>query len=136
MGRIVGSDVGQKRVGLAVTDPCGIIATGLDTLPIGEVFNYLDNYLKDEEVDMFVVGSPVTLNNQPSDSVKYVNPFVKKLLKMFPSVPVKLIDERFTSSIAKRTIIEGGAKKKIRRDKAMVDKISAVIILQSYLEKL
>ena len=136
MGRIVGIDVGQKRVGLAVTDPCGIIATGLDTLPIGEVFNYLDNYLKDEEVDMFVVGSPVTLNNQPSDSVKYVNPFVKKLLKMFPSVPVKLIDERFTSSIAKRTIIEGGAKKKIRRDKAMVDKISAVIILQSYLEKL
>ena len=136
MGRIVGIDVGQKRVGLAVTDPCGIIATGLDTLPIGEVFNYLDNYLKNEEVDIFVVGSPVTLNNQPSDSVKYINPFVKKLSKMFPSVPVKRVDERFTSSIAKRTIIEGGAKKKIRKDKAMVDKISAVIILQSYLEKL
>jgi putative holliday junction resolvase len=136
MGRIVAIDIGQKRVGLAVTDPYRIIATGLDTLPIGEVFDYLGNYMKDEEVDMFVVGSPVTLNNQPSDSVIYVNPFVKKLLKMFPSVPVERVDERFTSSIAKRTLIEGGAKKKIRKDKAMVDKISAVIILQSYLENL
>ncbi len=135
MGRIIGIDVGQKRIGLAVTDPLRLFATGLDTVPAGKIFSYLAEYIKNEKVDLFVVGSPLTMNNQPSESVKYVDPFVRKLAKTFVSIPIKRIDERFTSRIAKQAIIESGTRKEARRNKAMVDKISAVIILQSFLDQ-
>jgi len=135
MGRIIGIDVGQKRIGLAVTDPLRLIATGLDTVPAGKIFSYLAEYIKKEKVDLFVVGSPLTMNNQPSESVKYADPFVRKLAKTFDSIPVKRIDERFTSKIAKQAIIDSGTRKEARRNKATVDKISAVIILQSFLDQ-
>ncbi len=135
MGRIIGIDVGQKRIGLAVTDPLRLFATGLDTVPVGKIFSYLAEYIKKEKVDLFVVGSPLTMNNQPSESVKYVDPFVRKLVKTFDSIPVKRIDERFTSRMAKQAIIDSGIRKEARRNKAMVDKISAVIILQSFLDQ-
>lgn len=135
MGRIMGLDVGQKRIGLAVTDPLRIISTGLDTVPVSEIFNYLHNYCEKEKVDIFVVGAPLQMNNMPSEAVKYTEPFAKKLKKEFPEIPVKRIDERFTSKLAKQAIREGGVRKMARRDKAMVDKISAVIMLQSYIDQ-
>ncbi len=131
----MGIDVGQKRVGLAVTDPLRIISTGLDTVPANQVFNYISEYVRKEKVDIFVVGSPVTMSNHPSGASKYVDPFVRKLKKMFGQIPVKLADERYTSSLAKQVIIDSGIGKKARRDKARVDKISAVIILQSFLDQ-
>ena len=135
MGRIIGIDVGQKRIGLAVTDPLRLFATGLDTVPAGKIFSYLDEYIKKEKVDLFVVGSPLTMNNRPSESVKYVDPFVRKLVKTFDQIPVKRIDERYTSKMAKQAIIAGIPGKQARQNKAMVDKISAVIILQSFLDR-
>lgn len=135
MGRIMGLDVGQKRIGLAVTDPLRIICTGLDTVPVAEIFSYLHKYCEKEMVDIFVVGAPLQMNNMPSEAVKYSEPFVKKLRKEFPGIPVKRIDERFTSKMAKQTIRDGGIRKMARRDKAMVDKISAVIMLQSYIDQ-
>jgi len=135
LGRVIGIDVGQKRIGLAVTDPLRLIATGLDTVPIGKVFDFLAEYLTSEKVDLFVVGLPRTMNNQPSDSVKYIDPFVKKLTKTFGAIPVKLIDERFTSGIAKKAIFDSGTGKMARRNKALIDKVSAVIILQSFLDQ-
>lgn len=134
MGRIIGIDYGRKRVGLAVTDPLKIIATGLDTVPAGEILNYLKEYSKRETIEIFVIGYPRQMNYEESESVEYINPFIEKLKMEFPQIPVVLADERFTSKMAQRTMIEGGMKKKDRRDKAMVDKISAVIILQSYME--
>lgn len=133
MGRILGIDMGQKRVGLAVTDPLRIIATGLATVPVSEIFSFLSGYTEKEKVDLFVVGLPSRMNNKPSDSVKYVEPFVRKLTKAFPEIPVKQFDERFTTKMAKQAMVEGGAGKEKRRDKAMADKISAVILLQSFL---
>jgi len=135
MGRILAIDYGKKRIGLAVTDVLQIIASPLTTLPANELERFLLDYLKKENVDEFVVGYPVQMNNKPSESVKYIDPFLKKLRKLFPDKPVHLADERFTSKIAARTIIEGGVKKKERRDKSMVDKISASLILRSFLEK-
>ncbi len=134
MGRIIGIDVGQKRIGLAVTDPLRLFATGLDTVPAGKIFSYLADYIQKEKVDLFVVGSPLTMNNRPSESVKYVNPFVRKLVKTFDPIPVKRFDERYTSKIAKQTIISGIPGRKARQNKALVDKISAVIMLQSFLD--
>jgi putative Holliday junction resolvase len=135
MGRILAFDYGQKRIGLAVTDPLQIIASPLTTVGPSEIESFLQDYLKKEIVDEFVVGYPVQMNNKPSDSVKYINPFLKRLAKLFPDKQVHLADERFTSKIALRTIIEGGVKKQDRRDKSMADKISASLILQSFLEK-
>jgi putative holliday junction resolvase len=135
MGRIIGIDVGQKRIGLAVTDPLGIFATGLDTVPVSEIFNYLLKYKEKENVDVFVVGSPLKMNNMPSESVKYIEPFVKKLIKTFPEIPVRRIDERFTSKLAKQAILDSGTRKMARRNKELVDKISAVIMLQSFLDQ-
>jgi putative holliday junction resolvase len=135
MGRILAIDYGRKRVGLAVTDPMQIIASPLTTIPANEIETFLTDYLKNEEVTEFVVGYPVQMNNKPSESVKYIDPFLKRLGKLFPGKPVKLFDERFTSKMALRTMIDGGVKKKDRRDKSMVDRISASLILQSYLEK-
>jgi putative holliday junction resolvase len=135
MGRILAIDYGQKRVGLAVTDPLQIIASPLATVSASEAENYLTEYLKNEVVDEFVVGYPVQLNNKPSDSVKYIDPFLKRLGKLFPGKPVHLADERFTSKMALRAMIDSGAGKKERMDKSIADRISASIILQSYLEQ-
>jgi putative holliday junction resolvase len=134
MGRIIGIDYGIKRIGLAVTDPLQIFASPLITVSPGEFDNFMEVYLKTEEVDAFVIGYPVKMNNQPSTSVTYINPFIKKLKKTYPEKHIYLADERFTSQMAIRTMIEGGLKKKDRQDKSMVDKISASIILQSYLD--
>jgi len=134
MGRIIAIDYGKKRIGLAVTDPLQIFASPLNTVSPSEFDNFIENFLKAEEVDSFVIGYPVQMNNQPSESVKYINPFIKKLKKTFPDKHIHLVDERFTSQMAKRTMIDGGVKKKDRQNKSMVDKISASIILQSYLD--
>jgi putative Holliday junction resolvase len=135
MGRILGIDYGRKRIGLAVTDPARIFAFPLKTIRNDEFESFLTEYIKSVPIEAFVIGYPVQLNNQPSESVKYINPFIKKLEKSFPDKPVHLVDERFTSGMALKTMIEGGVRKKDRQDKSMVDKISASIILQSFLEK-
>ena len=134
MGRLIGIDYGVKRIGLAVTDPLKIFASPLITVSPGEFDNYIKDYLKTDEVDAFVIGYPVQMNNQPSESVTYINPFIKKLKKTYPEKHIYLADERFTSQMAMRTMVEGGVKKKGRQDKSMVDKISASIILQSFLD--
>lgn len=134
MGRIIGIDYGTKRIGLALTDPMQIFASPLVTIKPEDFNNFIEGYLKTEEVDAFVIGYPVQMNNQPSESVRYINPFIKKLKKAFPDKQLHLVDERFTSQMAFRTMIDGGVKKKDRKDKSMVDKISASIILQSFLD--
>ena len=135
MGRILAFDYGKKRIGLAVTDPMQIIASPLTTVGPSEIESFLQNYLKKEIVDEFVIGYPVQMNNKPSEAVKYIDPFLKRLGKLFPDKPLHLVDERFTSKMALQTIIDGGVKKKGRRDKMLVDKISASLILQAFLEK-
>ncbi|MCD4682293.1 MAG: Holliday junction resolvase RuvX [Bacteroidales bacterium] len=134
MGRILAIDYGQKRVGLAVTDEWQIIATALDTVHSKDIFQYLKDYTRREKVDSFVVGEPKQMNNQMSDSVKFIDPFVKKLKKEFPDIELERYDERFTSKIAFQTMISAGLKKKDRQNKATIDKISAVLILQSFME--
>lgn len=134
MARILAIDYGRKRVGLAVTDPMQIIANGLDTVAANELLDYLEKYISQEEVELFVVGYPKQLNNEDSESMKYLKPFLGKLKKKFPEIPVEMVDERFTSKIAFQTMIDGGLKKKQRQDKALIDKVSATIILQSYME--
>ena len=135
MGRIIGIDYGTKRVGLAVTDPLRIIASPLETVSVHELEAWIDKYMEAEEVDEFVIGYPVKVNNKPSESVKVIDPFIRKLRKRFPEKPVHLADERFTSRIASRAMIEGGLKRKKRQDKTIVDKVSAALILESWLEK-
>lgn len=127
-------DYGSKRVGIAVTDPLKIIATGLCTLHSKDVENFLKEYLKKEMVEAFIIGDPKNLNNQPSESKKLVDAFVNRLKKVFPDIPIKMIDERFTSRIAEHTIINSGLKKKDRQKKELRDVISAVLILQTYLD--
>ena len=134
MGRLLGIDYGTKRIGLAITDPLHIFASPLNTVSPEEFDSFLADYLKTEEIDAFVVGYPVKMNNQPSESVSFINPFIKKLKKIYPLKPIHLVDERFTSQMAFRTMIEGGVKKMDRQNKSMVDKISAAIILQSFLD--
>jgi putative holliday junction resolvase len=134
MGRILAIDYGIKRTGIAVTDPLRIIATPLDTVPTSNLLEFLKTYLTKESVDEFVVGMPKTLKNEDSETAPLVRVFVEELRKLFPEKKINLVDERFTSTIAKRAMIEGGMKKSDRRDKANVDKISATIILQSFLE--
>jgi putative holliday junction resolvase len=134
MSRILAIDYGTKRIGLAVTDPMQIFASPLNTVSPKDFDRFLEDYLKTEEVEDFVIGYPVQMNNQPSESVNYINPFIKKLKKTFPEKHIHLVDERFTSQMALKTMIDGGVKKKDRQDKSMVDKISAAIILQSFLD--
>jgi putative holliday junction resolvase len=134
MGRIIGIDWGLKRIGLAVTDPLQIFASPLTTVSPNEFDNFINEYLKIEVVDGFVIGYPFQMNNQPSTSVIYINPFIKKLKKDFPGKHIYLADERFTSQMAMRTMIDGGVKKKDRQNKSIIDKISASIILQSFLD--
>lgn len=135
MGRILAIDYGRKRVGLAVTDPLQLIATPLATVPAHEVVEFLQRYVAENEVERFVVGEPRQMNGEPSESQRYITPFVNRLRKVLPEIPVVFYDERFTSVLAHRAIIEGGVKKMTRQtDKGLVDRVSAVIILQSYLE--
>lgn len=134
MGRILSIDYGRKRTGLAVTDSLKLIAGGLGTVPSGELLKFLEEYTKKEVVECIVVGLPKQMNNQPSESMKYIEPFVRLLQKRLPDIPVEYFDERFTSVLAHQAMLEGGLKKKDRQNKALVDEISAVIILQSYLE--
>ena len=135
MGRILAIDYGKKRVGIAVTDPLQMIANALTTINTKEIWDFLANYIKKEQVDCIVVGYPKQMNNQASDAVRYINPFLGRLRKLYPDMDVKLVDERFTSKIAFQTMIDAGLKKKARQNKALVDTISATIILQSYLEQ-
>ncbi|TKG95938.1 Holliday junction resolvase RuvX [Puteibacter caeruleilacunae] len=134
MSRILAIDYGKKRVGLAVTDPLQIIANGLTTVASHEVFNYLREYFKQEEVECIVVGLPRQLNNEYSESVKYIEPFINGLRNKFPDKKIELVDERFTSVLAHQAMRDGGLKKKARQNKALVDEISATIILKDYLE--
>jgi len=134
MGRILAIDYGQKRVGLAVTDELKIIATALTTVPANEVMTFLKKYCSGSTVECFVVGEPKQMNNTASESAKYIEPFILRLKAEFPGIPVERVDERFTSMMATQAIRDSGAKKKDRRDKSLVDTVSAVIILQSYME--
>lgn len=134
MGRVMAFDVGQKRTGIAVTDPLRLIATSLDTQETGRVWEFLTTYLQHETVDLFVVGWPTRLDNSPSDASRFVKPFIQKLEKNYPEKKIVKVDERFTSVIAHEAMIEGGVKKIKRRDKALADQISAVIILQSWMQ--
>ena len=127
-------DYGKKRTGLAVTDPLQIIAGGLATVSTFKLFEWLDAYLNIEQVERVVVGEPRQPNGQPSENMERVAAFVRKFRKTFPDIPVELVDERYTSVLAHRAMIDGGLKQKARRDKALVDEVSATIILQSYLE--
>ena len=135
MGRIVSIDYGTKRVGLAVTDPMQIIATGLDVVHSKDIVDFLIEYDKNENIESFVVGHAKKIDNTDSDSMKHIVPFVNRLKKVFPAKKIEMIDERFTSVIAQRAIIDAGIKKMARRNKERVDLVSAVLILQTYLEK-
>lgn len=135
MGRIMGIDYGTKRVGIAVTDPLQMIASPLDTIRTHLIFEFLIQYCKQENTEAFVVGMPKNLDNSDTHATKHVEGFVKKLKKTFPEQSVHLQDERFTSKQALHAMIEGGTSKKFRREKGNIDKVSAAIILQSYLEK-
>ena len=134
MGRILAVDYGKKRLGLAVTDPLKIIGSALATIPTHEIFDFLKNYFSKEPVEKLVVGLPKQMNNQPSESMPLINQFVAQFKKQFPEIPVQMVDERFTSKLAVQTMVMGGVKKKDRQNKAMIDTVSAAIILQSYLE--
>ncbi|MDX9773603.1 MAG: Holliday junction resolvase RuvX [Bacteroidales bacterium] len=136
MGRALAIDYGRKRCGLAVTDPLRIIASPLATVPSGELEAFLKDYLPREDVTDVIIGYPVTVNNLPSESIKYIDPFIARFRKLFPMTPLHLADERFTTQIAMRAIIDGGVKKSNRRDKALADRISASIILQSWLRSI
>jgi len=136
MGRILAIDYGRKRTGLAVTDALRIAANGLETVPTHEVLSFLEKYTAIEPVDIFVLGLPTQMNGKESESMEYIRPFAASLLKKFPTIELVYFDERFTSVLAHRAMLEGGLKKKDRQDKALVDKISATIILQSYLESI
>lgn len=134
MGRIIAIDYGQKRVGIAVTDPQQIIATSLPTVLSHEVFDFLRKYLQKEKVDLFVVGLAKKMDNSESESMKYIKPFVEGLKNKFPEIPVEMYDERFTSKMAFQTMIDGGLSKKDRQNKATVDSVSATILLQDFME--
>ncbi len=135
MGRIIAIDFGLKRTGLAVTDQLKIIATPLETIPSGNLINWLKSYLKKEEVEHIVIGLPVNLDLSDTHATGPVKKIIEILKDKFPSIPISTEDERFTSKIAKQAMILGGMKKKDRREKSNVDKISASIILQSYMAK-
>ncbi|MBO4730575.1 MAG: Holliday junction resolvase RuvX [Bacteroidaceae bacterium] len=134
MGRILSIDYGKKRTGLAVTDPAQIIANGLTTVDTAKLWEFLTDYVSREAVDKIVVGMPVQMNGQPSDNQRNILPFVSRWRESYPEIPIVECDERFTSVMAQRTMIDAGLGKMARRNKALVDEISATIILQSYME--
>lgn len=133
MGRILAIDFGQKRTGIAVTDELQIIASGLTTVNTDVLIPFLKDYCSKEKVELFIVGKPKQMNNSNSESEALIIPFLEKLSKEIPTIPIKRVDERFTSKMAVQTMITGGLKKKQRSNKALVDEISATIILQSFL---
>ena len=135
MDRIIGIDYGRKRVGVAVSDPLRIFASALDTVPSAKIIDYLKKYAENEKVERFVAVYPMNLDNTPSAAAADVDVFLKLLKKHFPTIPVTLEDERFTSVLAHRAMIDGGVKKMDRRDKAAVDKVSAALILQTFLDR-
>ena len=136
MGRILAIDYGRKRTGLAVTDMLRITANPLLTIETSELINWLTDYFAKEQVDEVVIGHPTQMNGQESESMNYIRPFLGVFKKTFPDKPITMYDERFTSVLAHRAMIDGGMKKKDRQNKAVVDKIAACIILEGYLEKL
>lgn len=134
MARLLAIDYGRKRCGLAVTDILQITPGGLATVRTHELIDYLKNYIAQEPVERFIIGLPMNLNGKESESMTYLRPFLKQLEKAIPNIPVTMVDERFTSTLAQRTIIEAGIGKQRRReDKGLVDEVSAVIILQTYM---
>ncbi|MGI9531705.1 Holliday junction resolvase RuvX [Lutimonas sp.] len=133
MSRILAMDYGEKRIGIAVTDEMQIIASGLTTVPTSDIFDFLEDYTKKEKVELFLIGEPKQMNNTASESEKFIAPFINKLQSKLGHIPIKRVDERFTSKMAFQTMIDSGLKKKQRQNKALVDEISATIILQSYL---
>ena len=133
MGRLLALDYGTKRTGIAVTDPMQIIASGLTTIATNELIDFLKKYVKEEPIDSFIIGLPKQMDNTMSESETAILKFIQKLEEQFPQIPIKRHDERFTSKMAFQTMIDGGLNKKKRRNKALVDQISATLILQSYL---
>src|ERR1700759_5047135 len=134
--RVMAFDYGTKRIGIAVTDPMQIIATGLETIHPKDIIDYLKKYLQTEQVERFVVGEPKQMDNTPSQSAIHLKGFANMLKKTFPEIPVEMLDERFTSKIASAAIAQSGMGKKARQDKALVDNVSAVILLQGWMETL
>ena len=134
MGRILGIDYGRKRTGVAVTDPLQIVAGALGTVPTHTLEQFILDYVAREQVELIVVGQPMQLNGQPSESMRYITPFVNRLRNELPDMPIVMYDERFTSTIAHQAMIDGGMKKSDRRDKSRVDAIAATIILNDYLQ--
>lgn len=134
MGRLLAIDYGRRRTGIAVTDTMQIVANGLTTVATHQLLTFLKQYTTKEPVDRIIVGLPKQMNNQPSESMRYIEPFLRQLSKELPQIPVDMYDERFTSVLAHRAMLDGGMKKTARRDKAIVDEISATIILNDYLE--
>ncbi len=134
MGRILAIDYGKKRTGIAVSDPLQIIANGLTTVKTSEIFDFLSDYLQKEEVSVIVVGLPKQMSGEMSENMQRVEVFVNKLKQIYSSVPIEYFDERFSSKMAHQAMIDGGLKKKDRQNKALVDEISATIILQGYME--
>ena len=133
MPRILAIDYGLKRTGIAITDELQIIASGLTTVATNEVIAFLKDYTKKENVELFLVGEPKQMDNTPSESEALIIPFINRLEKEFPNIPIKRVDERFTSKMAFQTMIDSGLKKNQRKNKALIDEISATLILQSYL---
>jgi len=136
VGRILGIDYGRKRTGVAVTDPLKIVAGNLATVPTHTLMQFIKDYIEREPVERIVIGQPTQLNGEPSESMKYITPFVNRLKKELPDMPVVMYDERFTSTIAHQAMIDGGMKKSDRRDKSRVDAIAATIILNDYLQSI
>lgn len=135
MARLMAFDFGTKRIGIAVTDPLQIIATALTTIHPKDVISYLKEYMLTEQIETFIVGEPKQLDNTPSESAKHVEAFINLLKKQFPLIPIERMDERFTSKMASQTIAQSGLKKSEREKKGLIDSVSSVIILQSYMEK-
>jgi len=134
VARLLSIDYGKKRTGLAVSDPLQLIANGLTTVETPKLFDFLADYFEKEEVERVIVGLPRQMDNEPSENMKRVEPFVNRLRKLYPHIPVEYYDERFTSKMAQQTIIDAGLKKKERQRKELVDEISATILLQGYME--
>lgn len=134
MGRIMAIDYGKKRVGVAVTDPLQLIATRLETVDTDHIWRFLDEYFTKEVVELVLVGYPVQLNNQPSEALRYINPFVQKFQQKY-TTEIKLVDERYSSKMAFQSMIDAGLRKTQRRDKGTIDGVSATILLQSFLEQ-
>jgi putative Holliday junction resolvase len=133
MGRILAIDYGKVRTGIAITDELQLIASGLETVATPDLIPFLKTYTTSEDVELFVVGEPKQMNNEASESEVLIIPFLEKLKKAFPKIPITRVDERFTSKMAFQTMIDSGLSKKQRKNKALVDEISATLILQSYL---